>query len=232
MLNQNETDVDCGGSCPVCDDGDSCENPSDCSSGVCAGDACQEPSCEDGVKNGTEASTDCGGDCGDCVFDIDRVILGSTTTTGQVTITWDSSGLDFAFVVSDTTPFDDSGALWEDDSVEIYLDLNNGKTASYQGDDFQIQVGLNSATAGGPGAVSWGDLQITQDADAGGYTMDIHVPWAAIGASGSPPLGATIGFDIGINDDTNGGGRDAQLMIYGSDQNFNNTSGWGELTLN
>jgi hypothetical protein len=34
-------------------------------------------------------------------------------------------------------------------------------------------------------------------------------------------LGQTIGFDLGVNEDVNGGPRDAQLMMFGGDQNFN-----------
>jgi hypothetical protein len=67
--NQDETDVDCGGAtgCPACGDGLACAKASDCLSHVCmspgAGlpNACQAPTCTDGVQNGDEAGIDCGG---------------------------------------------------------------------------------------------------------------------------------------------------------------------------
>jgi hypothetical protein len=68
--NGDETDVDCGGSCAQapdnkkCADGDSCLQGTDCQSGVCGGVTCQAPTCNDGVKNGTEGDTDCGATCG------------------------------------------------------------------------------------------------------------------------------------------------------------------------
>ncbi|HLT36875.1 MAG TPA: hypothetical protein VK034_11340, partial [Enhygromyxa sp.] len=67
VKNGDETAIDCGGSCPPCDDGLACVEPSDCSSGVCVGEICQAPSCDDEVQNGDELGVDCGGpDCGFC----------------------------------------------------------------------------------------------------------------------------------------------------------------------
>jgi cysteine-rich repeat protein len=84
VLNGDETDVNCGGACEPCADGETCEQGSDCASGVCAepvddsgmagtagaggGDLeCQAPTCLDGIRNGFEADVDCGGsDCDPC----------------------------------------------------------------------------------------------------------------------------------------------------------------------
>jgi hypothetical protein len=61
----DETDTDCGGSCPTkCGTGRGCNNMNDCQSHVCASGVCALPSCFDGVQNGLETDTDCGGaDC-------------------------------------------------------------------------------------------------------------------------------------------------------------------------
>lgn len=40
ILNQDETDIDCGGSCPDCDPGAGCSAPEDCVSGLCEGGVC------------------------------------------------------------------------------------------------------------------------------------------------------------------------------------------------
>ncbi len=64
--NNNETDVDCGGSCGKCADGKTCNVAGDCQSGVCSNTKCQTPTCSDGVKNGTETDVDCGGSCAIC----------------------------------------------------------------------------------------------------------------------------------------------------------------------
>lgn len=62
-----ETDIDCGGgTCPACGPGSACGSFTDCDSQVCTGNICQAPSCNDGIKNGTESGTDCGGTCLGC----------------------------------------------------------------------------------------------------------------------------------------------------------------------
>ncbi len=66
VQNGDETDVDCGGSCPDdCDDGEGCLVGDDCISDVCDPilQTCDAPTCDDGVQNGTETDLDCGGMC-------------------------------------------------------------------------------------------------------------------------------------------------------------------------
>jgi len=67
MMNGEETDVDCGGgTCPACDDGEMCQEGSDCSSMVCEDGTCVGPTCSDEVMNGDESDVDCGGSCPGC----------------------------------------------------------------------------------------------------------------------------------------------------------------------
>ena len=66
--NGDETDVDCGGSCPAdCKDSKGCQLDADCESGLCDAGTCKPkapgPSCTDGSKNGDETDVDCGGSC-------------------------------------------------------------------------------------------------------------------------------------------------------------------------
>jgi len=65
--NGSETDVDCGGNCPPCADGQQCAVGDDCVSKVCSGGLCAAPACDDGAANGAETDTDCGGEaCPPC----------------------------------------------------------------------------------------------------------------------------------------------------------------------
>lgn len=69
VMNEDETDVDCGGpSCfDRCDDGLRCAISADCGSAVCIGGTCQPARCSDGIRNGMETGVDCGGpDCAAC----------------------------------------------------------------------------------------------------------------------------------------------------------------------
>ncbi|MEE2788500.1 MAG: VWA domain-containing protein, partial [Myxococcota bacterium] len=67
LKNLSETDVDCGGpQCAQCPDLKTCNNSTDCQSGVCEAGLCQVPTCSDMVQNGRETGTDCGSDCPAC----------------------------------------------------------------------------------------------------------------------------------------------------------------------
>ncbi len=73
VLNGDETDIDCGGSCDArCGEGERCEEAEDCAERVCRRDdedefrICKAPTCRDEVRNGTETAIDCGGECGPC----------------------------------------------------------------------------------------------------------------------------------------------------------------------
>lgn len=66
IKNQDETDIDCGGSCNPCADGMNCLSNSDCISNYCYDDTCRTPSCFDGIKNQGEEGIDCGDPCKPC----------------------------------------------------------------------------------------------------------------------------------------------------------------------
>ncbi|MFK7810113.1 MAG: DUF6252 family protein [Saprospiraceae bacterium] len=66
ILNQDETDIDCGGVCSAC---------VSCTDGIqngdetdidCGGSCSPCPSCTDGIQNGDETDVDCGGSCDPC----------------------------------------------------------------------------------------------------------------------------------------------------------------------
>jgi plastocyanin len=65
VKNNTESDIDCGASCTgkPCADGAGCATDDDCEHAFCnpTNDRCKTPSCEDGLKNGTETAIDCGG---------------------------------------------------------------------------------------------------------------------------------------------------------------------------
>lgn len=65
VLDGDETDVDCGGSCMACPGDAVCTAADDCQSQSCA-DTCAAPSCDDGVHNGFETDVDCGWNCDRC----------------------------------------------------------------------------------------------------------------------------------------------------------------------
>jgi hypothetical protein len=60
----DESDVDCGGACPLaCAGGQGCRSSDDCQSRHCWAGVCAPPSCDDGVLDGLEGDIDCGKYC-------------------------------------------------------------------------------------------------------------------------------------------------------------------------
>lgn len=65
IVDGNEVDIDCGGSCGACERM-ACTVGTACASGHCAAGRCAPPTCDDGAKNGDERFIDCGGSCRLC----------------------------------------------------------------------------------------------------------------------------------------------------------------------
>jgi hypothetical protein len=71
VLNNDESDVDCGGSCDGCLEGGDCEAAGDCDSGICNVETltCGANHCDSGLIDVDETDVDCGGSCGNtCGF--------------------------------------------------------------------------------------------------------------------------------------------------------------------
>lgn len=66
IKNQDETDVDCGGSCSRCLDHKACQTGGDCISKNCSAGVCVPATCTDGIRNQDESDVDCGGGCAGC----------------------------------------------------------------------------------------------------------------------------------------------------------------------
>jgi hypothetical protein len=141
---------------------------------------------------------------------------------------WDVNYLYVGVRVADSVLRNDSDVIWQDDSIEIYLDGNRDGSAAYDAFDRQFIIGWNhpqlfekeDRTDGVQHAVS---------AVRGGFTCEIAIPWSHLGVAAQP--GLWIGFDLANNDDDNGGDRDGQLMWSGSALNHSKTSGFGDCQL-
>jgi hypothetical protein len=88
---QDETDVDCGGSCATkCAVGSGCALDLDCTSAICNGTTflCVASQCEDGMQGQDETAVDCGGSCATqcavgsgCALDLDCASAFCNVTT-------------------------------------------------------------------------------------------------------------------------------------------------------
>jgi len=125
---------------------------------------------------------------------------------------WDDDNLYVLVQVTDGTRVEgDSDAPWSDDSVELYLDVDNDAGSSYDND---YQLGLrpgdeDSITTGYHSNEDTTGMEVaTQNTDAG-YDMEVKLPWSTLGAT--PSSGHVMGIDVHVNDDDTEGDRDGKL---------------------
>lgn len=160
-----------------------------------------------------------------------KLLAGKSDNAVYYGTAWDETNLYVGIHVIDVHTFNDSARAYEDDSVEIYIDGNNGQTGTYGSEDHQITLGWqDSELAVGKNIAG---IQFAQQNTTDGYTVEFAIPWDGIGID-PPTVGAVIGFDIGNNDDdgNNNGNRQGQLMWHGDLDNWSDTSAFGSLLLN
>jgi len=146
---------------------------------------------------------------------------------------WDESNAYFGFTATDTDLWTDDPIekVWNDDSIEFYIDLHNDRGAAQGPDDvaFLLDVGGDHQTWGGsqwwnPDNVVFqsainGTLNNSSDTDSG-YTMEIQIPWTELI---TPYTGRQLGITFGTSDDDAGGDREAWAGPTGVDPAVPNT---------
>ncbi|SFD77441.1 Por secretion system C-terminal sorting domain-containing protein [Chitinophaga sp. CF118] len=170
------------------------------------------------------------------VKNISNVILGSLPSdyAGKWRALYDNTNLYLLVEVNDGTKLSDSGASWwEDDVVEIFIDGDNSKGTAYDGiNDFQLGFRWNDNTVhvGSYSVNRTTGINYNQYATATGYTLEVAIPWSTIGVS--PSIGKSLGLDVQIDDDDNGGTRDAQIASFATNTTaFQNPAVFGTVYL-
>lgn len=128
----------------------------------------------------------------------------------------------------------DSELLWQDDSIEIYIDGNNSKDTVFDGiDDFQVtmrwtesgfDLAISEASPQSLGIFYRADINFGTPV----YEVAINLESAGI------EIGKPFGFDVHINDDDNSDERDAKWGWFeksGLDRAWHDPSVFGTLIL-
>ncbi|MES2847792.1 MAG: sugar-binding protein [Bacteroidota bacterium] len=156
-------------------------------------------------------------------------VTGAPNNTATFGVLWDNTNLYVGIKVIDANLYSESANIWDDDAVEIYIDANYNRSTTYDGKDNQILKGYNKTTVSAKFTIA--GLQHAWAAVSGGYAAEFAIPWSQLGIT-APAAATRIGFDVGYDDDDNGGARDGQAVWNGTINNYQNTSGFGTLTLN
>ncbi|NJM93271.1 MAG: hypothetical protein HC842_00185 [Cytophagales bacterium] len=155
-----------------------------------------------------------------------KLISGAPSHTVTFGTQWNSTYLFVGVKVLDANLVNDGGAAHQNDAVEIFIDANHNGGSVYDSHDRQYIKAYNSTTLSGSNAsgVLHGWAAIT-----GGFTVELAIPWSNLGVI--PTNGMTIGLDLAIDDDDNGGDRDGQSTWAGDANNWQSTVNFGDLLL-
>jgi|GEM_PF-1784290 len=163
-------------------------------------------------------------------------LIGTVTNkndlSGYFKLTWDNS---FLYVIVDVQDDllvnDQSTSVVQDDGVSLYIDGGNEKATSYDTNDHNFTFRWNDPNIRHNNGFNPPGVTRVETATAGGYLLEVSIPWTFIGVM--PAEGNAIGIDIHINDDDDGGQRDKKISWFGTvDQAWTNPSVLGDYTLN
>jgi len=145
---------------------------------------------------------------------IELVTAGAISSPADLTATWigvyDSEAIFIYVDVTDDKLVGDnvSADFYKDDSVELFIDADNSKDNSYGANDFAYNMQWNSAVVREEKHNAIAGVTFKLVKSTKGYIAEIQIPWSTLKGI---PAGKLIGLEVQINDDDDGGERDAEL---------------------
>lgn len=150
-------------------------------------------------------------------------------------VLWDNNNLYVYAVIKDSVLDKTGGEKHEQDSLEVFIDEDNGKTVSYGEDDKQYRINYeNEQSFNGKKCNAENVSSATKQID-GGYVVEAAFKWTDI----TPENGTKIGLEFQVND-AKDGKRTGTLSwydetgmgwsgsnVYGTVELVNKTSGNG-----
>ena len=143
-------------------------------------------------------------------------------------VLWDDDNL-YVYATVNDAELDKTGAqAHEQDSLEVFIDEDNGKTASYGEDDKQYRINYNNEQSFNGKKCLAENVKSATKTIEGGYVVEAAFKWTDI----KPANGTKIGLEFQIND-AKGGKRTGTLSWYdetGMGWSGSNVYGTVELT--
>ncbi|HTF80285.1 MAG TPA: sugar-binding protein, partial [Cytophagales bacterium] len=159
-------------------------------------------------------------------------VSGNSDLSGHFKAVWDNNYLYVLGNITDDNKSNDSPEAYNDDAVEVYVDINNDKPATYATNDVQYTFGYNDGVtiSANPSGRQTTGISYATTAKSDGYIFEARIPWSTL--QGTPAVGQAIGFEFMVNDDDAGGERDGKLAWTASTDNaWQNPSVFGSATL-
>jgi hypothetical protein len=151
---------------------------------------------------------------------------------------WDDDHLYIWVDVNDEKLVQDSSETWADDSIEIYLDLDNSRGKKYDGhNDLKLSFRMKDkkVVIDGikPSAYSRNiakNIGFVMTLLPQGYRLEAAIPWGILKIK--PYINQHIGFEVQVNDDDSGKQRDGKIAWNAKvDKAWKNPEMFGGLVL-
>ncbi len=134
----------------------------------------------------------------------------SGSAKGNVKAMWDENYLYVLANIQDEVLNNDNPDAWEQDSFEIFVDENNGKTANYEEDDCQYRISYKNDLSFNGKNCNADNIQSAVKETADGYIVEAKIKFNKVkGAENN-----LIGVDFQINDADASGRRVATINWY------------------
>ncbi len=145
--------------------------------------------------------------------------------SGKWQVKWDAQNLYLTVKVYDDILIADSKDPRQDDSVEFFIDADNSRNKKYdKRNDFHYIFSWNSDEITYLGSQSpknaSTDFPVEMSKTADGYLLNATIPWVLLKVK--PRISGRIGVDVIVNDDDDGGKREARVAWVSSNNNADN----------
>lgn len=150
------------------------------------------------------------------------------TTKADAKLLWDEENLYLYMDVEDSVLNKDSGNAWEQDSIEVFIDENNGKTTGYEADDKQYRINYDNETSFNGTNCKADNMQSVAVVTEKGYAIEAAFKWTDVEIKAND----NIGLELQINDAGESGSRLGTLSLFDTSGNgYQNTAVFGTVGL-
>jgi len=150
-------------------------------------------------------------------------VIGSGGAKATARVLWDNNYLYLYVTVTDPVLDESSPNVYEQDSVEIFVDPDNSKATGFDDDDGQYRVSFTNRQSFGGGFAVADNLTSAARVVPGGYVVEARIALETVRAAN----GSLIGLEIQVNDGTGGRRTAAATWHDPTGVSYVNTSRWG-----
>ncbi len=136
-----------------------------------------------------------------------KIVVGSVEVECETKLLWDEDNLYVLMPVKDTVLNDKSADDYQQDSIEVFIDENNGGTEEYEADDKQYRVNFNNKQSFNGEKCKKENIVSEAVTTNDGYMVEAAMKWTDI----KPTAGTEIGLELQVNDATSAGERSGTL---------------------